>query len=130
MEVDLPWKDERHITHRSFRIVDLLGQNDYIVDRIFEDCTIYGPAVVVPLDHTVFDQCVLDAPPDALLWEVPEDRQFIVGAIGLIRCTLRRCHLRGLGIAGPKAMINEFMEDFKGSATVNDDALDDSSLEE
>jgi len=104
----LPWKDERHISHRSFRIVDILGEDTFITGKTFEDCTIYGPAVLVPIDRTTMDQIALDGPLDAIFWEVPEDRMMIIGAVGLIDCTFRRCKFHGLGIGGKRPLLELF----------------------
>lgn len=108
----LSWKDERHITHRSFRIVDLVGDEYIIRGRTFEDCTIYGPAVVVPLDQIAFEHNSFDGPLEAILWEIPDEKNFIVGAIGLTDCIFRRCQFRGIGIAGNHSLIEKFVREF------------------
>ncbi len=105
----MDWKEDLHITQRSFRIVDLVaGSNDRITGRTFEDCTIYGPAVLAPLNQMTFEHNTFEATPEALFWEIPEDRDQILGAIGLTDCTFRRCIFRGIGIAGKRALIQQF----------------------
>lgn len=102
------WENEPHISHRSFRIVDLVENDDLIKGRTFEDCTIYGPAVLAPLDRMTFEQNTFEADMEALLWEIPEDRQRVLGAIGLSNCTFRRCNFRRIGIAGKRALMEQF----------------------
>lgn len=105
----IDWKEDRHITHRSFRIVDLVDEgSDLIMGRTFEDCTIYGPAVLAPLNQLTFERNTFEATPDALFWVIAEDRNQLVGAIGLIDCTFRRCTFRGIGIAGKRELIQRF----------------------
>jgi hypothetical protein len=106
----LPWKDDRHVTHRSFRIVDLVGDDDLITEKTFEDCTIYGPAVLAPLDRMTFEHNSFEADPEALFWVIPEGRTRVVGAIGLIDCTFRRCIFRRIGIAGKQELIDRFLQ--------------------
>lgn len=106
------WMNERHLDHRSLRIVDLVSNDGMIVGRSFEDCTIYGRAVVVPLDGIVFERNTFEADPTALFWEIPENRDRIVGAIGLKNCAFRRCVFQQIGIAGTR----QFIERFKKSS--------------
>ncbi len=100
------WKDERLLSHRSFRIVDLVDNEDILEGRTFEDCTIYGPAILIPLNDNTFSHNTFEADPEALLWPIAEDRDRILGAIGLRRCTFLRCIFRRIGLAGKQ----EFME--------------------
>jgi hypothetical protein len=107
----LSWADERHITHRSFRIVDLAEEIDPIIrGRTFEDCTIYGPAVVLPLDYITLEHNSFDGAPEAVLWEIPDERAVIIGAIGLIDCIFRRCRFQGIGVAGKRPFIERFIK--------------------
>jgi len=108
MTVD--WKEERYITHRSFRIVDLVGEDDLIMGRTFEDCTIYGPAVLAPLQGVSFEHDTFEGDPKALFWEIPEGRVHVLGAIGLVNCTFHRCKFRGIGFAGTPALIQRFLQ--------------------
>lgn len=104
------WKEERHLTHRSFRIVDLVEDDDIIEGRIFEDCTIYGPAVLAPLNDNTFSHNTFEADPAAFLWQVAEDRDRVVGAIGLRRCIFRRCIFRRIGLAGKQKFMDQMLQ--------------------
>lgn len=102
----LDWAHERDVRNRSFRIVDLLPpDSDTISGRTFEDCTIYGPAVLIPILGVWFEQNSFDSDLDALLWEIPDERASVAGGIGLIDCTFKRCVLRRIGIAGKPGFI-------------------------
>jgi hypothetical protein len=109
--VILGWKDDQYITHRSFSILDLAVVQDVVVGRTFEDCTIYGPAVLLPLDENTFEHNTFEANPDALFWELPEDRTQLIREIGLSDCAFRRCVFRRIGIAAKRVLIARFTDD-------------------
>ena len=110
MAMAMDWREDRHITHRSFRIVDILDVGeDILTGRTFENCTIYGPAVLAPLNQVAFEHNTFEASQEALFWEIPEIRNQMLGAIGLTDCTFRRCIFRGIGIAGKRALIQQFV---------------------
>jgi len=109
-DMAMDWKEEIHITQRSFRIVDLVGRDDLITGRTFEDCTIYGPAVLAPLDRMTFEHNTFEADAGAIFWLIPEERVHVMGAIGLTDCTFRRCVFRRIGIAGRQALIQQFLQ--------------------
>jgi hypothetical protein len=93
-------------THRNalLRLSDLTVNNDLIEDQIFENCKLVGPAVIVPMDSE-FSNCGWLGEPDALIWEIPEERTLILGAIGLVRCRFYGCTFEriGMGLRGDAA---------------------------
>ncbi|MFN8559321.1 MAG: hypothetical protein U0531_18950 [Dehalococcoidia bacterium] len=106
--MSLDWKAEQHLSHRSFHISELASDDGFIIGRTFEDCTIYGPAVILPVDHVTFENNTFEAEREALFWEIPDDREVVVGAIGLKSCVFRRCIFRGVGIAGKRTLFDLF----------------------
>jgi hypothetical protein len=75
-----------------------------VADRVFKDCEILGPAVVV-IDGCTAVRMTLQGSPETTFWTLPGDRPRKVGAIKLQNCTFVDCRLRGLGIAGPAGEI-------------------------
>ncbi len=73
----------------------------------FDDCDIYGPAIMGAIDGLMLDSCSFDAPPEALFIEAREDRHY-VGIIGLKHVRFFGCRFHNVGILGPKEMIDEF----------------------
>lgn len=66
----------------------------------FVRCRIVGPIVLVPMDCT-FTDCSFDTPSlDALFWEIPLDRTFVVGAVAAVECTFTDCSFSQVGIGG------------------------------
>lgn len=76
-------------------------QGNLIVGVTFEDCTIIGPAVVVPT-ATSFSGCGFNVAGnvESILWVVTPERDPVVGAIGLSGCSFVRCKFEKIGIAG------------------------------
>jgi len=104
------WLAEKSLSHRSFRLTDIpLSGEPILTGLTVEDSTVYGPAIIAPLDGNTFDAITFRADLDAMLWEVPEGK-LIIGAIGLRQCLFRRCTFDGIGIAGPPELIRTFRE--------------------
>ncbi len=66
-------------------------------------------ALLAPLDRMTFEHNSFEADSEALFWEVPGERTRVVGAIGLIDCTFRRCIFRRIGIARKRELIERFL---------------------
>jgi hypothetical protein len=74
----------------------------------FRNCTMLGPAVVAPLGSTEIRDCTFEGDPSALLWEIPESRPNVIGAIGLESCIFVSCVFSGIGFAGPASVLEHF----------------------
>lgn len=109
--MSLDWQTDNHIVQRTFRIVDLAPNDDIIRGRTFEDCTIYGPAVLLPLDNVTLEDNTFEADLEAFFWELPEERTHVLGAVGLSECVFRRCIFRRIGLAGTRNFIVSFVDD-------------------
>jgi hypothetical protein len=88
------------------RLSDLAVVANVLKEYVFEDCLILGPAVVMPLGSTSIVDCDLGGKPQALLWIVEPDRDFIIGSIGLKDCSFRSCAFQRVGFAGPEEFRN------------------------
>jgi len=60
----------RHITGKTIRLANLLEDGIYIKDRILEDCTLVGPAVLVPMGPGIMDQCAFEGDAASIFIEV------------------------------------------------------------
>ena len=98
-----------HEPEQVIQISSLLppGAGSIIRNRTFEDTNFVGPAVVSPLKDINFDHCMFNFENniESILWEVALPR-FVVGVIGLERCTFRRCCFNGISFMGPKEFID------------------------
>ena len=91
---------------RVVRLADLAIANFIIARKEFRNCLILGPAIVVPLGETSFVNCAFDSPPEVLFWEVPREKEMVVGAIGLQDCAFRECRFQAIGMAGPRELLD------------------------
>lgn len=93
---------------KRFRLVDLVAYSGsrVIEGRTFEDCWLYGPAVVLLGDKSDLGDSRILAGPGGLevafivvpLKQLPDGRvQVPDGVIAFKDCKFRRCHLSGVG---------------------------------
>lgn len=99
---------------KPIRLVDLLPRNDAVQrNRHFKGLTLLGPALLLVLGNkTQFSDITFAEVPnadiDAVLWEIPEGRDWIVGAAVFVDCVFEDCTFMGVGVAGPKAQLDNF----------------------
>lgn len=91
------------------RITDLAADSDFLRGLEFELCTIVGPAVLIPV-RCSFIACTFAADPNVLIWEVPEDRENVLGAIRLDECSFRTCQFARIGLALRADAATQFRE--------------------
>jgi hypothetical protein len=84
----------------TVKIADLAGKDGFIRGRTFEDRTIVGPAVLVVVSGGGMHDCSFpNAPVEQFVWLLPDHP--VLGPIGLVDCTFRRCTFDGtVGFAG------------------------------
>jgi hypothetical protein len=97
---------------RVVRLADEVGENGLIEGRVYEDCVIQGPAMIVPLEDVTFDSNTWVIDPNGLFVEFPEGSS-IQGAIGLGGVTIRRCELRNIAVAGTPDVIARIRPQFQ-----------------
>ena len=99
-----PLTGDRRFRNEPVRLADLTVTAISIEGYEFSNCRILGPAVIF-LNESTLTASSFDAPGlDAIFWEIPPERQVIVGAIEVVRCTFSNCSFAGVGIAGPPEM--------------------------
>jgi hypothetical protein len=97
-----PLRADNTFRDEVVRIAELTVNSSVLEDLQFSNCRIIGPAVLVLLGDVTIVHCSWDAPGiDAVFWEVPPERNFVVGAVGVARCTFSNCRFEQIGIAGP-----------------------------
>lgn len=88
-----------YINGHHFRITDLVKDHHIIQDRTFENCTIWGPAIIVLEKSVVLGATIGN--PDEVLYEIGE--RYCVGVIGVVNCTFKKCKFFKIGFMGSKA---------------------------
>jgi hypothetical protein len=91
------------------RLCELAGDTATLQGLGFINCEIRGPAVLVG-HESIFDNNTWRGNPDAVLWEVPWERQNIIGAIQAVRCSFEECTFIGVGYAGRPEAIQQIKE--------------------
>jgi hypothetical protein len=95
-----PPTGNREFRNQVVRIgAELTVNTPNLEDLTFQNCRIIGPAVLVP-QSSDFLHCAWDGELDALFWEVPPTRTFIIGGVGVTRCTFSSCTFTMIGLAG------------------------------
>jgi hypothetical protein len=100
-----------YIANRTFSITDLTRNDDRIVGKTFENCTIWGPAALAPDGVGVIDGCTFDGPRELVVWSVSENQQRAIGVIGSEDCVFRNCYFRRIGIVGGLGLRQKFERD-------------------
>jgi hypothetical protein len=96
--VDPMHPGDRTYRNTSVRLAELAVVSNVLERLTFENCTIHGPAVIIPLDGTQIRECGFDADEEATVWEIG-NRTHVVGAIGLRNCIFVRCRVFDIGLA-------------------------------
>jgi hypothetical protein len=108
-----PLRADNRFRDEVVRISELTVNSSLLEDLEFSNCRIIGPAVLLLLGDVTIAHCGWDAPGiDAIFWEVPRTRDFVVGAVGVARCTFSNCRFEQIGIAGPSALRAELQKAF------------------
>lgn len=96
-----PLTGDRKFRNDVVRIADMTVNTPVIDGYEFSNCRILGPAIIVPQGNTEISNCTWDAPGlDAIFWEIPADRMYVVGAVAVLNCVFSNCKLEGVGLGG------------------------------
>jgi len=91
-------------------MVDLAVTSEVIEGVTFENCTLVGPAVLVPIGDTRISHCEFPSDLDAFLW--PVDRERVLGGIALVDCVLSQCSFDAmLGLATSPEIADQIRRD-------------------
>jgi hypothetical protein len=92
----------------TVRLADLVAEEPVVRRTEFHGCTILGPAVIVPVGQTRFEGTTFLGDADSLSWEIDPARATAVGAILVDSCTFELCTFDGVGVAGPRELLDRF----------------------
>lgn len=95
----------------SFRITDLARDENIIRNKVFEDCNIFGPAVISLVFQNSLSYCNFQgSSPDSIFIEIQQNQA--TGAILFFNCIFRRCRFSKIGFIGKKNEIKLLKEGF------------------
>jgi hypothetical protein len=108
-------KTYRRQVIRLFEMVPQLGPA--VIERAdFEDCDVYGPAIIGLIDNVTFDSSGFDGPPEALFIEAAPDRPYL-GVIGLRQVRFYGCRFHNIGVLAAPELIAEFTSGLSGGSS-------------
>lgn len=87
----------KYISGQSFKIADIT-YNGKVMNRHFEDCDIYGPAVLCIDGFGHIVNIHFDAPKEAIC--ITTDQTLFIGPIHVINCTFKNIRFYGIGLLG------------------------------
>lgn len=99
------------MTGISGQKVDLLGlvphsNPAWLRNYDFEGCDILGPVVLLLAGERVsFIGCTMAS---SAFWPIDDGERFFDGGVGLDGVTFTNCTFQGVGIAGPRELIDSF----------------------
>ncbi|MDH3317321.1 MAG: hypothetical protein OER43_16350 [Gammaproteobacteria bacterium] len=89
---------ESYFRNLEVSLLDFVQQEFRIVDRIFEDCVISGPAVIDLLRTHIDDQCVFFVTENGDATVSIPPKGTLAGALTVKDCIFRRCRFRNVAV--------------------------------
>lgn len=108
----------REFTGGRFALFDLYranvqsGGGAVLEGRVFTDCVIEGPAVMLALEGVRFEGVNFGQTGGDMrnMLFRPMSGQMAIGSIPVRNCTFRNCQFQTLGITGPDELLNVLVE--------------------
>lgn len=99
------------LRNMDIRIADLVREDFIIRGRIFENCHIYGPAILgaIGTDNIVYNPKLRQISKNGYF--VATTNKEISGAIGVDGCVFKNCTFHRISIIGPPAIIEKMKKD-------------------
>jgi hypothetical protein len=98
-------------------LAERAGDDGVIEGAHFTNCEVKGPAVIVVQGEFSLVSNEIEGDPDAFLWEIPESRTRVIGAILVKDCTFENCTFKNVGLAGRSDFIERMRQDVEAHAT-------------
>jgi hypothetical protein len=98
------------LQNMNIRISDLTREEFTIRNKVFDNCHIYGPAIIALTNSTITKSIFEEVVPSGALIET--SNKIISGAILLENCIVRNCTLHKIGIIGAPEAIKKIKEGF------------------
>jgi len=99
------------------RIAELAGDEGIIEGLEFTDCVIKGPAVLVLQGRSSLSKNDFEGEIDAILWEIPQRRRNVIGAILVKDSTFEGCTFMKVGVAGSPSFIRKMRKNLEAGRT-------------
>lgn len=100
----------------AVNLAEIAGHNGVIEGAHFTNCEVNGPAVIVVQGEFSLVDNEIEGDPDAFLWEIPENRTRVIGAILVKDTTFENCTFKKVGLAGRSDFIERMRQDVEAHA--------------
>lgn len=94
-------------------LADLATEEGILEGFQFENCHVMGPAVLVVQGDFDLVNNTIEGNPDAFLWEIPESRRHVTGAVLVKDTTFEGCTFTNVGLAGYHDFIEQVRQGFE-----------------
>src|SRR3972149_7791118 len=91
-----------HLKGLTIRISDLVREDIIIRNRVFEDCYIYGPATIFPINNFLFLKNDLESDLDSIF--IVTNQKNLIGVIGVENCSFINCHFKSIVFIGHESL--------------------------
>jgi len=103
----------KFITGQSFNISSIV-HDGIIKNRTFDDCDIYGPAVLAPDGVGIMHKCTFYGEAESVFIVVAQ--QMVLGPIHLLDCNFKNCRFYKVGFIGNQKNVDEWLKGAKNVA--------------
>lgn len=104
-----------YLNGHNFHIYSLIRHSNTIQDRTFENCHIYGPAIMAFINPNVTGVQIQMAndDPDSILIDIGKNiGKPVMGIIAFKDCYFKNCHFYNIGIIGTVDMLEQIRKAF------------------
>lgn len=84
---------------KIIRLIDEADADAWVVDRVFDQAIILGPAVILPAEKVTFERVGFSGTPESMFIEIPPGKP-AQGVVGLRNVTFIDCLFQDIAIIG------------------------------
>lgn len=101
---------ENHSNEDVVYLARIAGEEGVIKDRVFRDCRVVGPAVLLIDGEFEIYSNQFENTPEEFLWELSDERTRVAGAILVQNSSFEGCTFTNVGFAGHTPFIRQMRE--------------------
>ena len=101
----------------QYAVLNFNAGKDFIRDKVFEECLIEGPGLIMALAGTTFEGCNMGLVEDHRSLLLRGVGPKVAGSVGFFNCRFIACRFLMIGFTGNE----EFIENFSGNVAFKAD---------
>lgn len=106
----------RFVTGKTVRLVEVASPTGLVEERIFENCNIHGPAVILNVDGIQIDSCGFDIPAFAMVLDLASEEVWTVGGISLRNVRFYNCRFHRIQFGAPPSVASRLRDLFSAGS--------------